>query len=60
MKNKTSSKENKNVDNQQDRKSSRQKSLLPKKPAISTVFEELAEEGIGHDRVRDTGGISRF
>jgi hypothetical protein len=45
MKNKTSSKENKNVDNQQDRKSSRLKSPLPNKPAISTVFKELAEEG---------------
>jgi hypothetical protein len=45
MKSKTSSKENNIVDNQQDRKSSRQKAPVQKKPADSTVFKELAEEG---------------
>src|SRR5664279_423808 len=45
MKSKTSSKENKYVDNQQDKKSSRQKAPVQKKPAESTVFKELAEDG---------------
>jgi hypothetical protein len=45
MKSKTSAKENKYVDNQQDKKSTRQKAPVQKKPAESTVFKELAEDG---------------